>query len=45
MTKVLIATDKPFAPVEVDLSGLKKGTYVVQLKYLQETYTRTLIKQ
>ena len=30
---------------EVDLSGLKKGTYVVQLKYLQETYTRTLIKQ
>ena len=35
----------PFAPAEVDLSGLKKGTYVVQLKYLQETYTRTLIKQ
>ena len=45
LVKKVNAPIGPFAPVEVDLSGLKKGTYVVQLKYLQETYTRTLIKQ
>ena len=45
LVKKVNAPIGPFAPAEVDLSGLKKGTYVVQLKYLQETYTRTLIKQ
>lgn len=43
--KKVDATIGPFAPAEVNLSDLKKGTYVVQLEYLQETYTRTLIKQ
>lgn len=45
LVKKVNAPIGPFAPAEVNLSGLKKGTYVVQLKYLQETYTRTLIKQ
>lgn len=45
LVKKVNAPIGPFAPAEINLSDLKKGTYVVQLEYLQETYTRTLIKQ
>ena len=52
LVKKVNAPIGPFAPVEVDLSGLKKGTYVVQCirspgnpVASQRTYTRTLIKQ